>query len=107
MFSSVAGAEPGVCGLRNLGNTCFMSTGLQCLIATSALVHYFLQKNVTLSLDSMKDTLAVQFSVLVEKVWSGQYSVIHPIEFKQTLGAHYPQFKDYRQVSVKITIPAE
>nr|XP_018899838.1 PREDICTED: ubiquitin carboxyl-terminal hydrolase 15-like [Bemisia tabaci] len=95
--TAVAGAEPGVCGLRNLGNTCFMSTGLQCLIATSALVHYFLQKNVTLSLDSMKDTLAVQFSVLVEKVWSGQYSVIHPIEFKQTLGAHYPQFKDYRQ----------
>ena len=33
---------PGVCGLNNLGNTCFMNSALQCLDNTPGLVQYIL-----------------------------------------------------------------
>ena len=37
-------AQVGVCGLYNLGNTCFMNSALQCLNNTTPLCEYFLDK---------------------------------------------------------------
>lgn len=89
------GAEAGVCGLRNLGNTCFMSTGVQCLMATPALVHCLLHQPAPMP---AKNSLTSHLSQLTHKIWSGQYSAVQPSDFKETLGTHYPQFKDFRQV---------
>ena len=36
------GQQPGVLGLRNLGNTCYMNSGIQCLLATPTLASHFL-----------------------------------------------------------------
>ncbi|XP_049763411.1 uncharacterized protein LOC126092050 [Schistocerca cancellata] len=88
-------ASPGVCGLRNLGNTCFMAAGLQCLAATPSLVQFFLSRNAAIKDDP--HSLTDQFSLLIHKMWSGQWGVIRPFEFKQALGFNHPQFKDYRQ----------
>ncbi|MGH0174594.1 UNVERIFIED_CONTAM: hypothetical protein FKN15_002093 [Acipenser sinensis] len=35
--------QPGLCGLSNLGNTCFMNSALQCLSNAAPLTEYFLQ----------------------------------------------------------------
>ncbi|PSN45203.1 hypothetical protein C0J52_07148 [Blattella germanica] len=89
-------ACPGVCGLRNLGNTCFMASGLQCLAATPSLMQFFLARPPTAEKDN-SHSLTDQFSSLLQKMWSGNFCVLRPVEFKQALGANYPQFKDFRQ----------
>lgn len=86
---------PGVCGLRNLGYTCFMGAGLQCLAATPSLVQYFLSRD--LGEKDSSHSLTAQFALLIQKIWSGQHSIVHPSEFKEALGFSQPQFKDFSQ----------
>ncbi|XP_043249168.1 uncharacterized protein LOC122395562 isoform X1 [Colletes gigas] len=87
----------GVCGLHNLGNTCFMAAGLQCLTATPPVLRHFLDLQQRGEKLPPPGSLMAHFSVLLGKMWSGRYSVLRPTEFKQTLGAYHSQFKDYRQ----------
>ncbi|KAF2346436.1 Peptidase C19 ubiquitin carboxyl-terminal hydrolase [Trinorchestia longiramus] len=84
----------GECGLQNLGNTCFMAAGLQCLLNTPPFVEYFFCHPH----DSEEGSLVRGFSELVHKVWSGRYSSIRPVAFKQAFGNHWRDFQDYRQV---------
>jgi len=73
-----------------------MASGLQCLAATPPLMQSFLSRPSTEK--ENVHSLTDQFASLLQKMWSGNYRVLRPVEFKQALGFNYPQFKDFRQV---------
>lgn len=99
---SYGGPGIGLTGLRNLGNTCYMNSVVQCLSSVAPLATYFMsgvfREDINRSnRDGTRGELAESFSVLIRVLHSGQYKCVSAGEFKRTVGKFKSQFSGYDQ----------
>ncbi|CAL1543086.1 unnamed protein product [Lymnaea stagnalis] len=95
-------SKPGLCGLANLGNTCFMNSALQCMLNVSRLTDYMLSNQWEKELNKenplgMRGEIAITYAELTREVWSGQRAYTVPRNFKVAVGRFAPQFSGYQQ----------
>jgi ubiquitin C-terminal hydrolase len=83
-------SKPGLCGLSNLGNTCFMNSAIQCMSNVSPLTEYFLSNKYLNELNrtnplGQNGELATAWADLIKEMWNGQNTYTSPRQLKVPL----------------------
>lgn len=100
---------PGLTGLKNLGNTCYMASVVQILNSIPAFKQKYTFHYERCTAEQPSDCFYCQFHKLFDGLTSGVYSVnggtdenilqtgIAPVAFKEMVGRGHPDFATARQ----------
>lgn len=82
----------GLCGIANLGNTCYMNSVFQCL----SNIPEFKEEILALS-DEINAPIVSEFRKLLKKIWSGTNNYIDPSGLLSNINDNLPRYSNYRQ----------
>lgn len=93
------GRPPGVTGIHNHGNSCFLNAVIQCLSNTDLLMEYLLSNELKDGIERSDQNCAVtrQLMALIESLWTGTYDAEISYSFKQTVGECAEQYSGMTQ----------
>ena len=88
-------------GLKNLGNTCYINSSLQCLSNTEDLTKYFLNgdfaKEINSSNSGSKGEISNAYYKLINKMWKGTNQILSPNDLRYTLCKKEEKFRNNEQ----------
>jgi len=95
-------SRKGLAGLRNLGNTCFMNSGLQCLSHIKELTDYFLTGKYIHDINEKnplgtQGELSKEYAKMIKSLWLGEESSFSPTHLKKSIAKFQSMFSGYNQ----------
>ena len=98
----IKGANHGVCGGRNLGNTCFMNSSIACLSNCTELTTYFLSGKYKQNINKrnklgLGGKLAKAWHDLLEEYWNSGEHTGNPSHVKSVVAKKIKKFSGFNQ----------